>query len=155
MSKYMKKLLIIIIIIMSLVISGCSFKEDKNESNTNNSTEENRLKTLSFSELKEKINNKESFILVVGQTTCSHCAEYRPIIKSVLDKYNIVAYEIELDKLSSEEKGMMNDIANVSGTPTTIFIENGTEKTTTNRLVGPASQSKIISRLKSLGYIKE
>lgn len=156
MAKYMKKFLIIIMIIMSLVISGCSSKEDKNESNTNNNTEEeSRLKTLSFSELQEKINNKETFILVVGQTTCSHCAEYRPILKSVLDKYNLVAYEIESDTLSTEEKGMMNDIANVSGTPTTIFIENGKEKTTTNRLVGPASQSKIVSRLKSLGYIKE
>lgn len=153
MAKYMKKFLIIIMIVMSLIISGCSSKEEDN--NQNDSTEESRLKVLNFSELQDMIDNKDTFILVVGQTTCVHCAEYRPILESVLNKYNLVAYEIDSDKLSVEEKGKMNDIANVSGTPTTIFIENGVETTTTNRLVGPTNQSKLISRLTALGYIKE
>lgn len=154
----MKKTFIILIIMISLFVSGCSKKEEttNNDNNNNNVTEESsNLKEIYFEELQEKINNKESFILVVAQTTCSHCAEYRPIISSVLDEYNIVAYEIESDKLTTAQKGLMNDIANISGTPTTIFIEDGIEKTTTNRIVGPANKSKLISRFKAMGYIKE
>lgn len=154
----MKKTLVILLLIISLFIGGCSKKEETNDNNDNkeNVTEKSsKLVLLSFPELKEKIDNKESFILVITQTTCSHCAEYRPILTAVLDKYNITAYEIESNKLTTEERGLMNDIANVSGTPTTIFIEDGVETTTTNRIIGPANQSKLISRFTAMGYIEE
>ena len=152
----MKKTLILLLIMISLFIGGCSNKEESSTEDNNNQVEQKgELVVLSFDELQAKIDNKDSFILVVTQTTCSHCAEYRPILTAVLEKYNVVAYEIESDKLTTEERGLMNDIANVSGTPTTIFIEDGVETTTTNRIVGPASQSKLVAKLTSMGYIKE
>ncbi len=112
------------------------------------------LVELSYKELSEKLDKKESFILVITRTDCSHCAVYKPKLKEVLRDNNIIAYEIATDKLSTKEKAAFNDIANVSGTPTTIFIVNGEEETTTNRLIGDVSTEKIITRLKSQGYIK-
>ena len=42
-----------------------------------------------------------------------------------------------------------------SGTPTTIFVINGEEKTAATRINGDVSEEKIISKLKSNGFISE
>ena len=114
-----------------------------------------KLVELNFNELEEKLNKKESFILVITQTNCSHCAEYKPVLKQVLADYNITAYEIDETKLSEEDNNKLKEIANVSGTPTTIFIENGEEQNTSSRITGSASRNKIINRFKAMGYINE
>ena len=101
----------------------------------------------------EKIAKKESFILVISQTTCSHCAEYKPRLQKLLAKYKIVGYFIEKDILSDEEVSRLNNIANISGTPTTVFIVDGEETSTATRLVGAKSTDAIVSRLKAMGYI--
>ncbi len=141
-------ILILTIAIGSLVYAGISLTKENNE-------EDSHLVEISFDELQEKIDNKETFILLMSQTTCSHCAEYKPVFKKVLTKYDITAYEISTDLLSKEENALIKDIANISGTPTTVFIFDGEEKNTANRLVGAAQESKIVSRLKALGYIEE
>ena len=112
------------------------------------------LVELSYKELKNKLDKKDSFILVITRTDCSHCAVFKPKLKEVLSQNNIIAYEIATDKLSTNEKAEFNDIANISGTPTTIFIVDGEEATTTNRLIGDVTTEKIINKLKSQGYIK-
>ena len=123
--------------------------------NNNRLKEEKYFKELSISELQEKIDNKESFILVISQTTCSHCAEYKPRIKKVLAKYEITGYYIEKDLLNEEETTQLNNIANISGTPATIFITDGEEKSSSTRISGARSTDVIISRLKAMGYIKK
>ncbi len=116
---------------------------------------DNHLIQLTYKELNKKIKNKDSFILVATRTDCSHCATYKPVLKQVLLDYNLTAYEISVDKLTDEESAKFKDIANVSGTPTTLFIENGEETTSSNRIVGYVNSNRIISRFKALGYIKE
>ena len=112
------------------------------------------LVELTFSEVQEKINNKESFILLFSKTDCSHCAAFKPPFKQVLAKYDITAYELKVDLLSKDEKKELSTIANFSGTPTTIFIVDGEEKSTSTRLIGESNEEKIESRLRALGYIK-
>lgn len=123
-----------------------------NEKHTN---EDKYLVELNFKELNKKVKNKDSFILVVTRTDCSHCASFKPKFKDILAKNEITAYEVAIDKFSEEEKSDFKEIANVTGTPTTIFIENGEEATTTNRLIGDVNSTKIVDRLTALGYIKE
>ena len=115
---------------------------------------DDKLIKINFSELEKKVNNKETFFFVITQTQCSHCAEYKPVLKEVLYEYDITAYELDEATLTKEEIGKLKDIANISGTPTTIFIENGTEKSTTSRIKGAAKKQDIISRLKAMGYIE-
>lgn len=117
--------------------------------------EDSYLIELTYNELEKKIQNKDSFILVYTQTTCSHCIEYKPILKRTLAKQELYAYEIVLDKLTKEEKGKLNDIANVSGTPTTVFIKDGQEINSSSRLKGIQTEEKLINRFKYLGYIEE
>jgi thioredoxin-like negative regulator of GroEL len=116
--------------------------------------EDTYLIELSYNELEEKINNKESFVVVFTQSQCAHCHEYKPILKRTLAKVELYAYEIVLDKLSKEEGSKLNDIANVSQTPTTVFIKNGQEINSTSRLLGVQNEDKLIKRFKTFGYIE-
>mgnify|MGYP004536547623 CR=1 FL=1 len=151
----MKKNIFIIIgiVIVALAIAGLVYASTT--LNKKNNDVDSHLVELNMSELQSKIDNKETFILVISQTDCSHCAEYKPILKEVLAENNITAYEIDEKKLTKEENGQLKNIANISGTPTTVFIVDGEEKSTQSRLVGSANKTKIINRLKANGYIKE
>ncbi len=141
-------IVIVILAVIGLIYAAITL-------NKKNDSLEDRLVSLTYSELEKKINNKENFILVITQTDCSHCIEYKPVLEQVLLDYNLTAYEIDQKKISSEEKNKLKDIANISGTPTTVFIVNGEERQTADRIVGSASRSKIIDRLKAMGYINE
>ena len=118
------------------------------------SSREDNLIYINVSDLQTKIDNQDDFILVISQTGCSHCKLYLPVLESVLKEYKISAYVINLTNLTSDEAGTFNSLVNVSGTPTTLFYKNGVETTTLNRIVGEATKTKIIERLKSLEYIK-
>ena len=112
------------------------------------------LKQIKYDEVMEKIQNKESFILVVSQTTCSHCKEYKPTFRKILKKNKLTAYYIEYDLLSKEEKKEFVKYINFDSTPVTVFLKNGEESTTANRIVGAREEEYIIGKLKSNGYIE-
>ena len=116
--------------------------------------EDSYLIELTYKELEEKINNKESFVLIYTQSTCGICHEFKPTLKKTLAKQNFYGYEIVLDKLDKAERAKLNDIANVSGTPTMIFIKDGQEINSSHRLVGARTEDEIVKKLKYLGYIK-
>lgn len=134
----MKKIFLLLTVIFScLLFTGCS-----------------SLKTISFDELKEKMDNKESFILEVIQTDCSHCKEFSPRFKKVLKENDLTAYQIDTQKLSKDEKKEFDSIIYVSGTPTVVFIKDGKETETYYRISGAVSNNKVIEKLKKAGYIK-
>ncbi len=140
-----KKLIIIVIIAIILIAIISLFIFNKKESN---------LIEVNKTELKEKIDNKDSFILVISRKGCSHCAEYLPILKSIIEEYNVKVYLVDTDKYTKEDKEYLSSIANFSGTPTTIFIENGEETSALNRIVGSSNRKDIIKTFKQNGYIK-
>ena len=133
----MKKIIFILLGISTLFLTGCS-----------------NIKTLNYKSLKQKLNNKETFILEVAKTNCSHCKEFTPRLNKILKKYNIKAYKIYTDKFSKKEREKFNSIMYISGTPTVVFIEKGKETDTYNRIVGAVSNIKVIKKLKQMNYIK-
>ncbi len=110
---------------------------------------------IDLASFKEKVANKEKFVLVVTQTGCSHCLAYLPVLEEIGEEYKLTFYDINMTDLSDEDKIEFNKLVRISGTPTTIFYTDGEEQSTTTRLVGEKSKEKIISRLKSEGYINE
>ena len=150
----MKKVIVAIVIVVlhDLKIGGMIFiKQTKNKQEE----ELNKhLITLSGSEFKEKIENKESFILIITGSNCSHCEGYKPTFKQVLHENDLYAYEVVQDTLNNEDLAYLKNISSISGTPTIVFINNGEETSTYNRIVGNVSKAKTTERLKTLGYIK-
>lgn len=108
---------------------------------------------LEYDDVIEKIENKEDFVLVLSQTTCSHCASYKPKVEEVANEYKVNLYYIEVDLLSADEKKEFVTHVNFSSTPSTVFILDGYEKTSANRINGDASKEKLIHKLKSNGFI--
>ena len=112
------------------------------------------LKEIKYDELMEKVEKKESFVVLFSQTTCTHCMDYKPKLEKVANKYRTHVYYIETDLLSEDEQKELKEHFNFSGTPTTVFVTKGEEKTAATRINGDVSEEKIISKLKSNGYIK-
>ena len=114
------------------------------------------LNEIKYDEVIEMIKNKDDFILLVSQTTCSHCANFKPKLEKVANEYKIKMYYIQVDLLSDDESQMLDEYINYSGsTPETIFIKDGTERTAASRIRGDSSISTIKMKLKANGWINE
>ena len=77
------------------------------------------------------------------------------LIRNIGNKYGITFYDISQTGLKGDDQTFLKNVANIDGTPTTVFIEDGEEKATTNRLVGNVPEYRVIERLKAMGYIDE
>jgi predicted bacteriocin transport accessory protein len=138
----MKKIVIILFSLSFLFLfTGCEKKETY-------------LKDLSFSELQNKINSKDEFFFVVTQDGCSHCENFLPIFEETLNEVKVTGYNFNLTKLSDEENKKFDELFKVDGTPTTIFVKDGSEVSLLQRINGEASKDKVIQKLKNNGYVK-
>ena len=120
-----------------------------------NKTEYPYIHELTFNELESKLNNQDSFVLIITQTGCSHCEAYLPVVQNVSNKYKVDFYVLNRTNISDEERTKLKNIANISGTPTTLFYTSGEEKSALNRLVGQATEYRLVEKLTSEGYIHE
>ena len=125
-------------ILMILCLTGCA----KNIT----------YKQISYTELQEKINNKESFIFVIGSSTCENCLMYKDVIEKTKTSKPVTMYYIYLDSLDDAEHAKVYSKYAVSSTPTTIFIENGAEKSTYERIIGRVGSSDLKNYLQKHGY---
>ena len=113
------------------------------------------LISLNYKEITEKVKKKESFILIVSRSTCSHCAEYKPKIESIAKKYNIDIYytDYDLDTKDNQEK-FLDEYKLDGSTPITIFIKDGKQTNLFDRIEGDVSKETAIEKFKKLGFIK-
>lgn len=130
---------IILIIWMGLCLTGC----------VNSSLEE-----ISIPNYKSFIENKETFILYIGSTTCSSCETYKPKLEKILKEHGLTSKYINIEKISKEELGDLVALTSFTGTPTTIFYVEGKEETLLNRINGDVSEEVILEKLKNTKFIK-
>ena len=107
----MKKIILLIASVLIVFTLGCSKKE--------------RLIEISANDFLNKIENKESFAIYIGNENCSYCKLYKPTLEKVLNDYNISIYHLDNSKLTSKDYNKINPIINVQSTPTIVFIKNG------------------------------
>lgn len=138
----MKKILTIIAVFaLTIVLTGCNKYTTYTE--------------VSYDELQTKLENKDTFVIVMGSSTCSACAHYKTTMEKVIKDYQVEVFYLGLDKLTEEEDTKIYSKFVVNSTPTTIFIKDGEETSTYNRLVGSRSYSDVVSSLKKHGIIGE
>ncbi len=109
---------------------------------------------ISFDDYKKMIENKESFPLVIGSSTCSACAIFEPTMEKFISKYQVDVRYIDLSKLSLDEKNYLGSSLNFESTPTTIFFEDGEQTSVYYRLVGSETLTDVVNAYKKMGYIK-
>ena len=146
--KAKKKLIILVSICLILLVGA--FIADGILGN-------NYFSKIEYKEIINKIENKEDLVLLISQTTCSHCESYKPKLKDVAKKYKVEIYYIDIDLLEEDEYDELDSYLSIgsSGTPLTIFLKNGDESTVANRIKGDTSKEKIVKKLKSNGFITE
>lgn len=142
-----KKILILVIICLIILIGA--FIADR-------FLAKSYLVEIKYDDVIEKLDNKESFVLLISQTTCNHCNTYKPKLKSVAKKHECFIYYIDVDLLDEDKYEDLNKRISfkTSGTPLTIFFKNGEETTVANRIVGAESKEVVENKLKSNGFIK-
>ena len=144
-----KKGIIVIAILSVIIIAIRGVLILKNVNN------EKYLKEITYTELKEKMLNEETFILYIGKENCSACQAFNPTFKSVINKYKIEVFYIDLETLKDEEKTELTNTVSFTGTPTVAFIEKGKDSLNSDtKIVGNIAENKIITKLKNRGYIK-
>lgn len=110
---------------------------------------------LNYSDVLEKVNNKEDFVLCVSASECTHCKSYKPKLRKISKDYDIKIYYTDIDKFDDKDYDEFKEKFSFDGgTPTTIFFKDGEEKTTATRIEGDISMEKTIDKLKKNGFIE-
>lgn len=133
----MKKLLICL---MTILLVGCGNP---------------KYTEINYEQLKQKLDNKDTFVLLLGSDTCSACASYEKTMSKVMKDTKVEIFYVNLHNLSEEDYSKIYSKFVVTSTPTTIFIKDGEETSTYNRIVGAAKYEDVIDSLKKHGYIGE
>ena len=106
-----KKIKFLLIGIFIVFLTGCG-----NSSNT--------ITEIDYSKLEDLIDNKESFILEMSQTGCSHCEEFSPRFTAVLKTNDLTAYSLNLYNMTDDEREKFSELTtSVTGTPTVLFLK--------------------------------
>lgn len=138
----MKKILTIItIFIFTIVLTGCNKYRTYTE--------------VSYDEFQAKLENKDTFVIVMGSSICGACESYKITMDKVIKDEQVEIFYLDFNKLTEEQDSKIYSKFVVQKTPTTIFIKDGEETSTYDRLVGVYSYSDVIANLKKHGYIGE
>lgn len=132
--------IVIGILLFIVLVQGIVKAIDKCQSEKNESTIENRATTITTSQLMDKLNANQSFVLFIGANTCSHCKEFYKTVNTYVKAGNTVYY-VDLADTSDptleryyyvlEEKlkpiAKDRNITDLS-TPLSVYVENGVFK---------------------------
>lgn len=110
---------------------------------------------ISYTELKEKMVAKDTFVLVVGAAHCSACKEYKMTMEEIIQDKQIEIFYIDMDNLTEEEDAKLYSEFVVTSTPTTIFFKEGEQTSTYFRIIGAADYNKIEKSLMKHGFLEE
>ena len=116
----------------------------------------NNISEKGVEDWKKDFDNNKTIVTVIGLTTCEHCQEYKPIIKSLASKYKFNLYFIEIDSLTEEDKNTILttvDLLDYTGyVPFTFIIK---DKQYVVGEVGSKTKEETIEFLKNNEIIKE
>ena len=126
---------------------------------------EKYITNVDYEEYEELIEDRGINVVVIGQTTCSHCIAFKPTINTVAKDYDVTINYLNLTEMSKDESDSffagLKDIGyddpdflekGSFGTPTTLIIENGT---VTDYISGQRTISQLVREFKKLGLISE
>ena len=118
---------------------------------TNPQENYNNIEQLTYDSFQNMIKEKRSFVVVISQTSCSHCIAYKPIYNEVLKQHNSKGYDLDILNLDKEKRQEILDTLDVPGTPTTlIFIDGVLQR---DRIEGITTEEELEKFLAKYGFI--
>lgn len=119
----MKKITCMIMVALTLVLSGCSSKYER-DSNPG------KLKDITVSQLEEKLAKKETFPIVFTQSFCSFCINFKDMLAGYLPDHNVTLYDVVLDEAPKDEQQKNLDtirktFKGFNATPSLYYVKDG------------------------------
>lgn len=108
--------------------------------------------TVKLDKVRKMIEEKETFVLLISQTYCSHCIAFKPLYNQVLKDNKIIGYDLDLVTLSESDRLKFNELFEVTQTPTTLVFVNGEEQA--EKIVGVPIEKDLTEFLKKYSIIK-
>ncbi|MBP3920534.1 MAG: thioredoxin fold domain-containing protein [Bacilli bacterium] len=137
----MKKIIFMLLITLTIILTGCGKKITTYDE-------------IDYEKYKKMMENKETFSLVVGSSTCSHCSMFKGTMEKFISNYQINVKYIDISKLSEEDYKLFMSEIGVKSTPTTVFVKDGKQTSVYNRIVGAESYSNVVKAYTKMEYIK-
>ena len=77
-------------------------------------------------EFESAFNSKSRKVIYYASSKCGYCELQTPILETLAEDYDIKYVDIDITKLSKEQKKKIDSKLNIEGsTPTTVVVENG------------------------------
>lgn len=164
-----KKIVIVGIVLLMLVgMFGCSSKSEAEQGSkketlveeTKEIKEQDGIKQLDLDQAFQKIDDKEAFIFMVTQSTCTYCNSFKKTLVPFLKEHkDIPFYEIEVDMLGEMKADVEKNFAKLQkkvpefggGTPEMFCYGNGKLKKSAS---GEMSEAALYNFMIDCGYIK-
>ncbi|MBR6690269.1 MAG: thioredoxin family protein [Bacilli bacterium] len=128
-------------------------------------SKEDSLIFINYDKYEELINEDATNVVVVGQTTCSHCIAIKPALNKVAKEYKLEINYLNLTEMSEEEyEEFSESLKEIEynepsfvekgsfGTPLTLIIKNGKVK---HYISGARTKSQLVREFKRAGLISE
>jgi len=113
----LKKIILAITLILFLSLMGCQ----KITPITLETSDLDSYIEIDSDQLVLMLNNEFDFMLYISSVTCTSCAEFSPILESVIKNYNVKVYKIEAGEYFKSN----NPYLPYEFTPTVVIIDNG------------------------------
>jgi len=128
-------------------------------------SKEKNLTFVNYNEYKDLIRDDDTHIIVIGQTSCSHCIAIKPALNSVAGDYDLTINYLNLTELTEDEsKKFFESLEKIEyddpefledgsfGTPLTLIVEDGKVE---RYISGSKTYSQLVREFTKAGLIKE
>lgn len=141
------------------------FKDNKIVSKDAVYSAEKYITFIDYNKYKSLIRSDDTHIIVIGQTSCSHCIAIKPALNSVADDYDLTINYLNLTDLTEEEsEGFFTSLEKIEyndpdfikdgsfGTPLTLIVTDGK---VVSYISGERTISQLVREFTKAGLIKE
>ena len=118
---------------------------------------EKYINHIGYSEYEELIDSSETNVIVIGQTTCSHCIAFKPAMNTMGKDYGVTMNYLDILKLGNDYSKFEDSLEDLGyteelGTPLTLIVKDGK---IIKSLEGERTISQLVREFKKVGLINE
>lgn len=110
-----------------LIVSGCTKDAYARD------TTPGKLEKITVEEMQQKVEAKETFVVVFTQSWCGHCKAFVEMLDDYLPTHNVTVYDVVLDEDPIKEQTVKLDMIrktfpDMNATPALYYVVDGVQK---------------------------
>lgn len=121
--------------------------------------EEIQLEEIGMNEFITLLNDESASIIYIARPGCGYCQQQQPIMKAVVNEYNLTVHYLNTDNLTNEnmsyifklDEKLFGENGKNFGTPTTLIVKKGE---IVDSVIGLTQNKDLVTFFKENGFIK-